>query len=668
MPLARARSVATVAAGVAALSIAVRVRPFRTDLVALRALLLWLGLLAVPMIVLGLAGILYFHAVVLWHLAVLVGVLLAVRRHRPADWRAALRQGLNALVKPLPLLLGTLLLYQYLAIALPVIAGNSWPGTDALAYHLPIAARAIQTHSLSIHQFDGQGYDVTGYYPATGGLLWAWSLWAVPNGAAAPLVNCVWLGILLCACCASAKLLGIRQGHAVWPVVLVLGTDNVQKYTGMPFTDMAAAACFVACLVLGVWTIRTPTRCSVFFFGLASGLGIGVKPDGVVLVAGLWGLTAVSAILARRAPRILRLSPWALVPTTVLGVIWFLRNWGLTGHPLFPFGAAHSVVGLSLASQWHERFGEVDSLRGYVSSLAAKTSTAGMLALLSSLPLAGWLLSRSLGRAATRFGTTAAGRVLLSGAVIGAVVWWFLHPTVGGRPGAGDTRYMMGLVALSIVLLVSFLLRKSGQLGLLLVPALLLLSDVPTGAWAMRIAFFALCAGLAVASDQKRYLSVMSSPTVARTAAAVAIATTIAFSSFVCTRLDRLGLEWMTLSGEYPQDELRLACYVPDGATVLVVGTHQVFPFLGPRLQNRLASVAPAPLVPDTPYHLQSPAQRADQPPPETYAPQRLRGAGITHVVADVATAAGRTAAEVVTADGRVREIARGHRIVIYAL
>lgn len=198
---------------------------------------------------------------------------------------------------------------------------------DSLMYHLPFAARFIQTGWTT--GTDPVGPDAwVAFYPATGELLQATLMLPWRNDALVPLVNLGWLALaLLAGWCLGATVgrpsLGLVMAAPVAALPVMIVTQ-----AGTARVDMAAVALTLTSVALLFQRPRTTGSCALA--GLALGLAIGTKVVVLPLAGAL--LVAVAAVLWRRRAAH---QAWAWGTATVAaGSYWYVRNWVVAGSPM----------------------------------------------------------------------------------------------------------------------------------------------------------------------------------------------------------------------------------------------------------------------------------------------------------------------------------------------
>ncbi|HET6948946.1 MAG TPA: hypothetical protein VFI47_01120 [Acidimicrobiales bacterium] len=198
---------------------------------------------------------------------------------------------------------------------------------DSLMYHLPFAARFVQTGVTS--RVVPVGPDAwVAFYPANAELLEAQAMLPFHHEALVPALNLGWLAVALLA----GWCLGRRGGHpsvGVLMAALVMTLPiMVATQAGTARVDAMVVALILACVALLV--VERRTTGSVAVAGVALGLAMGTKFVALPF-AGI--LTVGVAVLLWR-----RLRPaaagWWLVAVAVPAAYWYVRNWAVAGSPL----------------------------------------------------------------------------------------------------------------------------------------------------------------------------------------------------------------------------------------------------------------------------------------------------------------------------------------------
>lgn len=199
---------------------------------------------------------------------------------------------------------------------------------DSLDYHLPFAARWVQTASLTHLQFASPDTPVA-FHPANGELLHAIGMLLFRHDIVSPVLNLGWLALALLAawCVGRPRGLGLvtLTATAAWLAVPIMA--NTQA--GTAATDLVALACLlcsVALLMAVPFDDWTPGL--VALAGLAGGLALGSK---LTVIAPLGVLTIAVFAVSRRRPAVA--AAWA-GPFVLTGSFWYLRNLARVGSPI----------------------------------------------------------------------------------------------------------------------------------------------------------------------------------------------------------------------------------------------------------------------------------------------------------------------------------------------
>ena len=226
---------------------------------------------------------------------------------------------------------------------------------DALSFHLPGVVRWTQEHGFwQIHQFIP---DLAhGNYPNNGDVL---SLLAVlPFGdlGLARFVFVPWLALTGLGVFALARELGAPRSAATVFGAAVAGVPVVARSALLGVDpDVVMYATFSAGLLFLARFRRTGSRAELVLAGVGLGLALGTKWYGVSAFAVVLVVWAGGRLLERAPLRRVGVDGALLCGVVLLaGGFWMLRNWVLSGNPLFPvkvapggvtiFDAPHDVV------------------------------------------------------------------------------------------------------------------------------------------------------------------------------------------------------------------------------------------------------------------------------------------------------------------------------------
>jgi hypothetical protein len=222
-----------------------------------------------------------------------------------------------------------------------IIGALAEPSTmfDTLAYHMPMVVEWMQSEQLTPFYLPSADYS-NSYFPGNGQLLYLWSLAPLRSDL---LVNCTNLALwalFALALMDALKLVGVTDTTATTIAVTSVLTPVALSQAIDQSLDVAMAAFFA--LSLGhLMRLRRSMRVrDAALSGLSMGCVLGVKYSGPAYVLIL--LTLLLAIVVerrrtlqhdnRRAAAILVAGAGMLA----LGGFWYVRNYVLTGNPVYP--------------------------------------------------------------------------------------------------------------------------------------------------------------------------------------------------------------------------------------------------------------------------------------------------------------------------------------------
>jgi hypothetical protein len=202
-------------------------------------------------------------------------------------------------------------------------------GPDTIWYHLPAAARFLQTGRITSVQFFDDG-PVTAYYPMTSSLLHSQGMVLFGSDALSAVAN---LGALVLALLAAWRI-GARFGAAVPSAVAVSlllgGPGLVETQAGTALNDVTGIALLLVAVAVAT---RAPSAGRTLgqdvVTGLALGLAIGMKLTFLVPA----GLLALGLVVTAGPGRRLR-SLLVFGATAATGLYWYARNLVVTGNPV----------------------------------------------------------------------------------------------------------------------------------------------------------------------------------------------------------------------------------------------------------------------------------------------------------------------------------------------
>ncbi len=202
---------------------------------------------------------------------------------------------------------------------------------DTLWYHLPFAARFVQTGTITpIHYVDGG--PVTAFFPASSELVHALGMLLMGTDLLSPLVNLGWLALALLAGWCIGRPFGVAPLTLVG-VAVVMATPGLQAtQPGGAYDDVVGLSLLLASVALLVQPrVRRPVAGpALVLAAMAAGVAVGTK---YTLLAPVGMLTVMVVVVARRGERLRTWWAWS-IPLTVTGAFWYIRNLVAVGNPL----------------------------------------------------------------------------------------------------------------------------------------------------------------------------------------------------------------------------------------------------------------------------------------------------------------------------------------------
>lgn len=221
---------------------------------------------------------------------------------------------------------------------------------DTLWYHLPVAARFVQTGwTTRLHFVDGGSY--TAFFPASSELVHALGIMFFGHDALSPLLNLAWLALALLAAWCIGRPFGVASLSLMGAAVVLATPELVLDDAGSALNDIVGLALFLAAIAILVNTKRTDGRdlvppAALTCAALAAGLALGTK---FTLIAPVAALSIGVIALCARGERLRRAALWLTI-VAATGGYWYLRNLFRVGNPLPSVGLGFGPVRLPRVS------------------------------------------------------------------------------------------------------------------------------------------------------------------------------------------------------------------------------------------------------------------------------------------------------------------------------
>lgn len=210
---------------------------------------------------------------------------------------------------------------------------------DTLWYHMPLAAKFVQTASLGdIFFFDPIFF--ASFYPSHSEILHAVPILTFGRDIVSPVLNMGLLGIgMLASWCigrpygmAPQALLGGSVALGAQMLVEFQAGEALNDITGVVFILASVAVLVNGYAAGGAGFGRTISGGALAVAGVAAGLAVGMKLSFLAPVA---ALTLGVVVIARAGARVRTALVWTL-PLLVASAYWYVRNAIATGNPI-PF-------------------------------------------------------------------------------------------------------------------------------------------------------------------------------------------------------------------------------------------------------------------------------------------------------------------------------------------
>ncbi len=213
-------------------------------------------------------------------------------------------------------------------------------GFDSLWYHLPWAASFAQTGNVASLRFTDVEY-LTPFYPATAEMLHGLGIVLLGRDTLSPGLNLVWLALTLLAAYCLGRPRGVGAAALLGAALAAATTMMDYSQAGIAANDIVAIFFLLAAVALlaNAGSAAPEHRAALVLAAVAAGLAVGVK---LTVVAPVLALTAGVIVIAPRGRR-LATAGWWLGPLILAGGFWYTRNLIAVGNPL-PWTSAGGVL------------------------------------------------------------------------------------------------------------------------------------------------------------------------------------------------------------------------------------------------------------------------------------------------------------------------------------
>lgn len=262
---------------------------------------------------------------------------------------------------------------------------------DSLTYHIPLIHHWLQAHSL--YAPDSSHWSFPGNLEVVG----LWIVCPFSGDFLLPLTTLPFAAVLALGSVELARGLGLRPliRHTVGLAAVanfivfrqLLDTEN----------DVPVAAFFVACMAYGFRFLRHQRRGDLILAAASCGLLGGVKYYALGYAGIAWGVITLAAAIQVRPSAGIRTGAYGVVATAALAGYWYVRNWIVTGSPLYPmaFGPSNNALETAYPEPWRTSLlgcGREDTLRLYLVAVWDMMGPLVYLAAVAAPVTAAWLV------------------------------------------------------------------------------------------------------------------------------------------------------------------------------------------------------------------------------------------------------------------------------------
>jgi hypothetical protein len=225
--------------------------------------------------------------------------------------------------------------------------------TDTLWYHLPLAAKFVQTGHLGhIYFFDP--IFLASFYPANSEVIHAVPMLFFDRDIVSTVINLGWLAVALLSAYCIGRPYGLGPQALVGSSIALGSQSLVEFQAGEALNDITGVAFVLAAVALLVngyaagavagdsITGRRIAPAALAVAGIAAGFAAGVKLSFLAPVA---ALTVAVIVIAPRTTR-LRATLVFAIPMLAAGGYWYLRNLIAVGNPI-PYIGSVGPISLS---------------------------------------------------------------------------------------------------------------------------------------------------------------------------------------------------------------------------------------------------------------------------------------------------------------------------------
>lgn len=213
--------------------------------------------------------------------------------------------------------------YGFIIFLGSIIPPYAW---DSITYHLPTAFHWIKAQKI----FLVQPLCATSFFPMNGSLLMIWLYLGTNNISILNLTQIPFAFLMAFGAFNLARKLNIQAAAIVIPVTLL--TPVVMLLCSVAYVDIIFSCFIIMALNFIIGYFKNPSP-SLFLLSCAAlGLSSGIKPGG------FWLFPALAIFCYHRRKYLTaKLLFSGILLVIAGGGFWYIRNFALTGNPVFPY-------------------------------------------------------------------------------------------------------------------------------------------------------------------------------------------------------------------------------------------------------------------------------------------------------------------------------------------
>ncbi len=290
-------------------------------------------------LLLGISGILYLPQLILLNVCSMLFVWWIARRRKSSFEVTQLRKNIIEFLDNKVLLLFFSIIVGFGLVKICVNLVNPPFGWDCLNYHFVFPVEWLKHGNFFIPSYIGDDPSPP-YYPVNGSLYFLWLMLPLKNVFLADLGQAPFFLLAFLSLYGIARKIGLGKGYAFYTAALFILTPNIFRQIEIAYVDVMLAALFFSSINFLLLLYKTFSLPVFICFAVSFGLFLGVKASAVVY--GIFPLLCFALIVLgkRREPRYaLRVIAYVclfVAMVVALGGFSYLRNFLLTGNPLFP--------------------------------------------------------------------------------------------------------------------------------------------------------------------------------------------------------------------------------------------------------------------------------------------------------------------------------------------